>query len=349
MDCKTAKEVWETLNQIHTKYDTWHGLLLLKDFVNRAKKEDETINEYLTRRNGLYHKVKNAGFEFSEKVQAGFAVLGLPNEYEYLARNLRADEDDLNMSYLKSKLVEEERRINNKNNIGTEPENVKAFTTKRRPFAKNKQFMKNKTFRKKPQFSKEVTSSPNEKYGQERFHQFLRCYRCLEIGHIGKNCPLSVNKIVSTDESDYQEPSTSRAAAFSVMQQSTSMSILNHRQKTDSGTWILDSGCTDNMTLHRVKFCSFIPYESVVVAGGGVLRSTGYGDVNLQLSKKNVGFQITLMKVLYVPELNENLLSMSLAAERGMKVIFGSNNAKLYPNKEKLLQNHKNRTFALYF
>ncbi|KAG5885122.1 hypothetical protein JTB14_037914 [Gonioctena quinquepunctata] len=187
--------------------------------------------------------VLDTGFEFSEKVQAGFAVLGLPNELEYLARNLRADEDDLNMSYLKSKLVEEERRINNKNNIGTEPENVKASTTKRRPFAKNEQFMKNKIFTNKPQFSKEVT---NEKYGQERFHQFLRCYRCLEIGHIGKNCPLSVNKIVYADESDYQELSTSRAAAFSVMQQSTSMSILNHRQKTDSGTCILDSGCTDH-------------------------------------------------------------------------------------------------------
>ncbi|KAG5899042.1 hypothetical protein JTB14_000066 [Gonioctena quinquepunctata] len=172
MDCKTAKEVWETLKQIHTKYDTWHGLLLLKDFVNRAKKEDESINEYLTRRNGLYHKVKNAGFEFSQKVQAGFAVLGLPNEYEYLARNLRADEDDLNMSYLKSKSVEEERRINNKNNIGTEPENVKVFTTKRRPFEKNKQFMKNKTFRNKPQFSKEVTSSPNENTDKNDFINF---------------------------------------------------------------------------------------------------------------------------------------------------------------------------------
>ncbi|KAG5882821.1 hypothetical protein JTB14_033192 [Gonioctena quinquepunctata] len=99
------------------------------------------------------------------------------------------------------------------------------------------------------------------------------------------------------------------------MQQSTSMSILNHRQKTVSGTWILDSGCTDHMTSHCDKFCSFIPYESVVeVAGRGVLRSTG--DVKLQLSKKN-GYQITLMKVSYVPELNENLLSMSLAAEEG--------------------------------
>ncbi|KAG5881329.1 hypothetical protein JTB14_020282 [Gonioctena quinquepunctata] len=116
------------------------------------------------------------------------------------------------------------------------------------------------------------------------------------------------------------------------------MSILNHRQKTDSGTWILDSGCTDHMTSHREKFCSFIPYESVVeVAGGGVLRSTGYGDVNLQLSKKNGGYQITLMKVLYVPDLNENLLSMSLAAERAMKVIFGSNNAKIISKQGEII------------
>ncbi|KAG5899041.1 hypothetical protein JTB14_000065 [Gonioctena quinquepunctata] len=116
------------------------------------------------------------------------------------------------------------------------------------------------------------------------------------------------------------------------------MSILNHRQKTDSGTWILDSGCNDHMTSHRQKFCSFISYESVVeVAGGGVLRSTGYGDINLQLSKKNGGYQITLMKVLYVPELNENLLSMSLAAERGMKVIFGSNNAKIISKQGEII------------
>ncbi|KAK9694524.1 hypothetical protein QE152_g33485 [Popillia japonica] len=47
MECKTAKDIWKTLKEIHTKYDEWHGLLLLQDFVTTKKKNDESINEYL--------------------------------------------------------------------------------------------------------------------------------------------------------------------------------------------------------------------------------------------------------------------------------------------------------------
>lgn len=93
INCKTAKEIWDALKQIHTKYDKWHGLLLLKDFINTKKKNDESIDDYLARRNGLYHKVQNAGYKFEENVQTGFAVHGLPVEHEYLSRNLRADKN----------------------------------------------------------------------------------------------------------------------------------------------------------------------------------------------------------------------------------------------------------------
>ncbi|KAG5870271.1 hypothetical protein JTB14_002139 [Gonioctena quinquepunctata] len=34
MESKSAEGIWENLRQIHTKYDTWQGLLL-KDFVKR--------------------------------------------------------------------------------------------------------------------------------------------------------------------------------------------------------------------------------------------------------------------------------------------------------------------------
>ncbi|KAG5884037.1 hypothetical protein JTB14_020448 [Gonioctena quinquepunctata] len=50
-DCKAEKDIWETLKRIHTKFDTWHGLLLLKDYINTTKASDETINQYLNRRN----------------------------------------------------------------------------------------------------------------------------------------------------------------------------------------------------------------------------------------------------------------------------------------------------------
>ncbi|KAG5871187.1 hypothetical protein JTB14_020153 [Gonioctena quinquepunctata] len=44
MECKSAKEIWETLRQIHNKYNTGHGLLLLKDFINASKRMEENIN-----------------------------------------------------------------------------------------------------------------------------------------------------------------------------------------------------------------------------------------------------------------------------------------------------------------
>jgi hypothetical protein len=53
MNCTTAKEVWDTLSKVHTQYDLWHSALLVKDYVNAQKLEDESINDYLTRRNGL--------------------------------------------------------------------------------------------------------------------------------------------------------------------------------------------------------------------------------------------------------------------------------------------------------
>ncbi|KAG5891106.1 hypothetical protein JTB14_028494 [Gonioctena quinquepunctata] len=67
MDCKGGKDIWEMLKRIHMEFDTWHGLLLLNDYINTTKALDETINQYLNRRNGLYHKVKNSGFSLAIK------------------------------------------------------------------------------------------------------------------------------------------------------------------------------------------------------------------------------------------------------------------------------------------
>ncbi|KAG5894361.1 hypothetical protein JTB14_031922 [Gonioctena quinquepunctata] len=195
MESKAAKDIWETLKRIHTKFNTWHVSLLLKDYINTTKASDETINQNLNRRNGLYHKVKNAGFEFSEKMQGGFTVLGLPSQYEHLARNLRADENDLNMSNLKSKLLEEERRICNKLKNEKVAEETQVFITQRRQTSsKVVQF---KSRRGKPSYnpaSSRNTTRENIEYSTKpRFSaDNLRCYRCLEMGHIEKNCPLSV-------------------------------------------------------------------------------------------------------------------------------------------------------------
>ncbi|KAK9686412.1 hypothetical protein QE152_g37208 [Popillia japonica] len=66
-----------------------------------------------------------------------FIVLGLPSEYEYLSRNLRVENDDLTLSKLKSKLLEEERRIRDSNEEKIQVE-TKAYAAKTSKFFKRK-------------------------------------------------------------------------------------------------------------------------------------------------------------------------------------------------------------------
>ncbi|KAG5898451.1 hypothetical protein JTB14_036532 [Gonioctena quinquepunctata] len=193
---------------------------------------EENINEFLTRRNGLYHMVKNAGFEFSDKVQAGFAVLGLPSQYVFLARNLRADEDDLNLSKLKSKLLQEERRIENKMKEDGEIEITKAFISKR-------------NFK---QYKKRESNQFTRKQKFQHSHEFLRCYPCLEMGHIGKHCPLSGPK---DKEDNKGNAGTSSRTAFSSVNSRFFNSSHKANRKIPSNFWILDSGATDHMTFQR--------------------------------------------------------------------------------------------------
>jgi hypothetical protein len=116
-DIPTAKGAWEALRKINTEYDTYHGLITVKDFVNATKEETETVVEYISRRNNLHCKAASAGFPFSEKQQCGFILLGLPEEYESACRTFNAPvvgDGDLNFTKVKSKLKEEERRLGRK-------------------------------------------------------------------------------------------------------------------------------------------------------------------------------------------------------------------------------------------
>jgi hypothetical protein len=110
----TAREAREVLKSIHTEDDAYHGLLVVKEYVNAAKSEEESINDYISRRRDLHGKASDAGFEFTEKNQCGFALLGLPDEYESVCRGFRAkagEVGDFTHAQVKSRLTEEERKI----------------------------------------------------------------------------------------------------------------------------------------------------------------------------------------------------------------------------------------------
>ncbi|KAL5846693.1 hypothetical protein ACOSQ3_010217 [Xanthoceras sorbifolium] len=94
--------------------------------------------------------------------------------------------------------------------------------------------------------------------------------------------------------------------AGSVATKGTYSTALNMKKEV-SGTWIVDSGTTDHMTGDARVFSTFEPCQgnyNVKIADGSLSKVTGYGSVIISKT-------LTLQSVLYVPNLDCNLLSIS--------------------------------------
>lgn len=99
-------------------------------------------------------------------------------------------------------------------------------------------------------------------------------------------------------------------------------------QQESSDSWILDSGATQHMCNDKSQFSNFKPFTtSITIADNTKINATGKGNVRI-LTK--IGTIITLLDVLYVPQLASNLLSISRAVlNPDVRVIFTNEDCRI--------------------
>ncbi|GBN36308.1 hypothetical protein AVEN_177821-1 [Araneus ventricosus] len=99
-DTLRAKDAWEALKEMHTKFGLLHILRLMKDFFSVILKPNESVKSYLGR---LMDVHKN--------YLALIMLIGLPKPYEALIINLEKDETNISKAMVKSRLLVEEKRM----------------------------------------------------------------------------------------------------------------------------------------------------------------------------------------------------------------------------------------------
>uniref|UniRef100_H3GXI1 Retrovirus-related Pol polyprotein from transposon TNT 1-94-like beta-barrel domain-containing protein n=1 Tax=Phytophthora ramorum TaxID=164328 RepID=H3GXI1_PHYRM len=90
-------------------------------------------------------------------------------------------------------------------------------------------------------------------------------------------------------------------------------------------SWTIDSGCTRHVTSNREWFVTLKPTagKSITVGGNHQIPIAGTGDVKLSIKDtKGRDRVITLINVLYAPDLKFNLLSVRQAVETDYKINF---------------------------
>jgi hypothetical protein len=135
-----------------------------------------------------------------------------------------------------------------------------------------------------------------------------KCSKCNQMGHEAIICRTTIQRqdvdaqVASQDDEDQMFV----ASCFSV--------------QTTSDHWLIDSGCTNHMTPDRSLFRTLqsIEVAKVRIGNGACIAAKGKGTIAITTKSGTK----TISEVLYVPEIDQNLLSVGQLIEKGMKVVF---------------------------
>ena len=164
-----------------------------------------------------------------------------------------------------------------------------------------------------------------------------KCYHCREKGHFAKNC-LRKTKNESGKTSQTGNGAARRAEEYSTHDEEEALAT-NTMNVIGSSEWIIDSGATQHMTFKRTNLEDYVKFEkptvvnlgdnrSILAYGKGTYRITAVVDDKLQ--------KIALRDVLYLPELDKNLLSVHAMIKLGAVVSFENDVCKITRNSKLL-------------
>jgi transposase InsO family protein len=167
-------------------------------------------------------------------------------------------------------------------------------------------------------------SKNSENIGRKRENNNIKlsfkCFKCGKKGHKANNCWT-------------KQENRSKLARETLMNSISESDALNRNQ------WYLDSGATSHMCGDKSQFISLSLQENqkVQLATEDMVQVRGKGIVKLKIhSDQNIG-QLKLQNVLYVPEIQNNLLSVSKMTDWNIRVIFEKDKARAVNNKGEIV------------
>ncbi|UYV82302.1 hypothetical protein LAZ67_21001661 [Cordylochernes scorpioides] len=304
----TAKATWDTLKNIYERKTLSGKIYLLRKLYSLKLEEDKDMQQHITTMMELVDKLRTIGETLKDSHITAILLCSLPKSYSNLITMLESRPDDeLTLEFTKNKLLDEHtRRVESSKDEITASKALKSLhgaSSQRRE--KEKKFC---SFCHKSNHSKEECwhyqkrNNSNKEYKYENFRR--------------GNVPKYTNQSSVTQE----QPTNQRTT------KGPNPKALNCTQREASvHNWFVDSGATSHMAYDESFFTELNreQTQNVVVANGNKLQVKGIGQGEIKvITPQGKTDTLLLTKVLYIPELTDNLLSVSAATSNGCKVTF---------------------------
>ena len=173
----------------------------------------------------------------------------------------------------------------------------------------------------------------------------VKCFECNKTGHVKKNCYIFIEKCKKKKEkNDRSQGHKAKQGLVAKGQDSDDEVTLFVSALSTSDTcndsWVFDSGATQHMCNDKFLFSNFVNLSTSVkveVGDGRPLTAVGEGSVSLKVNLPNKVENRILEKVLYVPDLAHNLISISQVTLGGKITKFYEHSCKIFRKENKLL------------
>ena len=342
----TAKEMWKAITNVFERHTLLNKLAARRKFYTVTMEEGEKVLTYINRVQHLASVLKSMKVDVDDKEVAMAILNGLPSSYDNLIVALDAlgNEDKLfSVDLVKSRLLQEEQRASMResgehsgtalfNNSRTN-RNVQSIQAYHCDNCGHDGHTKDKCWGKdvngrRPKPPPGYVSNREKRNGRVTNSAFVGQASSQSENEAEFTCLMS--SFESTAVQDTIEIKESEYQVTTCLMTKLSKSKKAGRCSSCS-SWIIDSGCTCHMTYDRSLFVSYTPLSNATVEMGTTAKTKveGRGDVFITLNLNGEPRKCLLKDVLYVPDFEYNLISVSTMDKRGMHSTFGGGKCRL--------------------
>lgn len=308
----SAKDIFKSLDSIYERKSIATQLALRKKLLGLKLSGDTTLVKHFTVFDDLIAELMAAGAKLDEADKVAHLLLSLPPSYNGVITAIETlSEDNLTLSFVKTRLFDEEVKLLNENR---DTSAKVLFAEKKTEYKQNRNFNKLRLTNK------------YKKQNLKKRQNDQKCFHCGRKGHLIKNC-FYYKRNMNNKEKKQSAVQDNQATSYSASTSGIAFMVGNYskdyQKYGDEISFILDSGATDHI-INRDDIYKFSEVlkdtRKIGVAKNDVyIEATKRGTIDVIT---NTGISLTLLNVLYCPEAPHSILSVSRMIEAGLIVKF---------------------------
>lgn len=303
---------WETFQKQFESVSITQIVRLNRRFFAATMEEGADLMQHITYMTSLAEQLRELKEDISSKKFATTILGSLPESYDAFLTSLNARKaDELDWETVSGLLTEEYMKRQEK--IKKQESEDALFTKRERSTNRGRNHWSRGPsggrFSRQEQSQRDQQPTENN-YGDKR--QGVQCFRCDEFGHVARNCPRRPKR---NENSNMAEED-----GIALISSGPSPNRMNKCHK-----WFVDSAATKHMTHEKETLLDYIEYKqptNIYLGDNTVIHAKGEGTVKLSTTNSGRNVTLELHKVLFVPDLTKNLMSVPAMALMGAEIRF---------------------------